>query len=680
MLLKIKLKKLFLTFLVIAIFTGILSLAYSQDTNFIDLEEPINLDLNFQQLSMEDAVKMAILNNPKISIQQALVEQKKWAIKEQKSYLYPQLYVYQDYIASNNPVSAFMMKLSQRNFNFATTNLNYPGTESNFSTRVGGNLTILDRSLYKKIDISKVELEIQKQIGKKDLYDLVQEVRKAYLDVKIAQESVLNAQASLEAAKEHYRAVELKKEHGTASKSDYLGAKVKLFSSEEEQAKAKNNLNLAWITLADIVGEDNIIGYDLTDRMQIDIPVDDIDKLVKYAYLHHPEISSVELGKDRALLELKLAKKTGAMTLKAHGEWGVDTILDDRNIARGYTAGVFLNKSIFDGGLRKAKIEQAKSDVNRMDAEIDQKYKKVKLEVVQNYLNLVNAVERHKMTNSLVEDAEESSRAYSERYAVGLSNSVEVENAQLKLSNARLLRTHALYDLNLAAINLQQSIGMPLSHMLTGLSILIIQDNPAKKVEPSSVQPEIKEDTSSDQVDFNLQEKSFEGSSLKQEEENYTEEVDTKMDNSVEEDKNAFKNETVNTKSYIIEIKPDDSGLIKPDDSYQKEIMINDQDKNIEKKENLDFEINEEPKKPDSSMTGSLNVTVSEENVMENTDKSNSGGLSENYNSNKTPDNDNDVNVIIQITSDLRMIEVPISNETKYNYKKTENNMTQADK
>ena len=440
-----------------------------------ELADPdvLTMDIKVQELSMNDAIRIAVLNNPQIKIEEANIEQKKWAIKENQSYLYPQLYVYQDFMASNNPVQAFMMQLNQRNFNMTAGNLNYPGTECNFSTRVGGTFNILDRSIYKKVSLSKLELEIQRQIGKKALFDLVRDVRKSYLDVQVAKEQVNNANANLDYAKAHLKAVTDKKDQGTASKSDYLGAKAKVSAAEENLTRAKNGLNLSWINFADLLGDDSVVGYDLIDRMSDDYPVDDIDKLVKYSFLHRPEIQEVETSKEKAVTNLKLAKSTGALTLKAHGAWGVDTILDDRNIARSYTAGVFLNKSLFDGGLRKSKIKQAQANIDKRDAEIDQIYKKIKLEVVQNYLSLVNAQDRLKKTNDLVSDAEESLRAYNERYLVGLSNSVEVESAQSKLSDARILRTHSLYDLKMAVINLQRSMGIPLSDILLDKGLVV---------------------------------------------------------------------------------------------------------------------------------------------------------------------------------------------------------------
>lgn len=495
--------------------TGSLLPVFAEEFDFIGINDTFVPDSISGKLSMSDAIKMAIVNNPKVVIERANIEEKIWSVDESKSYLYPQIYVKQDFIASNNPVQAFMMRLGQRNFNIGTANLNYPGSEANFSTRIGAKLTLIDRKIYSDIDIKKAELELQKQIGKAAIFDLVKEVRKAFLDVQFAKERVGNAQSNLDAANEHFKAVTSKKEVGMASKSDFLGAKVSLSNAKEGLVKSKNDLNLAWITFADLLGDDNVVGQDLDDRMNSDYTVDSVDKLVKYSFLHRPEIAEVELSKDKSLKNLKLAKRTGSMTLDVLGEWGVDTILDDKNIARSYTAAVFLNKPLFDGGLRRSKIRKAQAGIDKSDARIDQVYRQIKLEVVQSYLSFVNSKERLTMTNDLVADAEESFRAYTERFSVGLSNSVEVENAQAKLSDARLLRAHALYDLKFAVISLQRAMGMSIEDILLYKGLLIqdqvkleppvpleekpvkINDNDMKEIElPSPVKEEIQPSSS----------------------------------------------------------------------------------------------------------------------------------------------------------------------------------------
>lgn len=468
---KLGMKKTFILCLLLSIITLIAIPAYSAEPQLFKLDEPLKVDLQVHQLSMQDAIKLALLNNPTVRIEELKLQEKHWDIKENQSYLYPQVYVGQDFVVSNNPVQAFMIKLNQRNLAFSPGTINNPGTESNFATRIGGDWSLLDREQYKKVDLSKLELEIQKQLGREDLDKLVFNVRKAYYDVKLAQSRLEAANSNHSYANAHFKLVNEKKEVGSANKGELLGAKAQLSVARESVSNAKNTLNLSWITLSDILGEDEVVGYDLVDEMKNSYSIDAVDNLVKYAYLHRPDIAAVDNTKKKSVINLKLAKASGALTIKAHGEWGVDTILDDRDIAQSFTAGVFLRKPIFDGGLRRAKIKKAESEISRREAEIEQVYSKAKVEVVQNYLAFKNAEERLSMTNDVVSDSEESLRAYNERYSAGLSSNVEVESAASKLANSRMLRTHAIYDLNVSFISLQKAIGMPLQDLLSSGNI-----------------------------------------------------------------------------------------------------------------------------------------------------------------------------------------------------------------
>lgn len=460
----------------IPLFTNVYP-CFADELTLFNLTEPLKAELTFNKLSMEDAIKLALLNNPKVTYETANLESKKWSIKENKSYLFPQLSVQQSFVASDNPVQAFMIQLSQRNFNLGGTNLNYPGTEANFSTRIRLDQVLLDRKLYKKVDISKLEYEIQQQIGKKELQTLVFHTRKAYIDVQLMQQRVMNAKQLLEYARVHYDAVKHQKQVGSTSKSQLLSAKTLLEQREESLSKAQNDLNLAWIVLADLVGDESIVGYDLTESLAKNYSIDDVDILVRYAYLHRPEIANVELHKKKSVKEYTLAELSNSLTLSTTASWGVDTILDDCEIARSYTVGVFLDKNLFDGGLKKAKVKKAKANVSSHNALIDMTYKDVRLNVIRHYLSFKNAQERVDMTNSIIADAEESLRSYNERFKVGLSSNVDVEAAQAKLSQSLLIRTDALYDLKSAYISLQRSLGVSISDIIENKPLCFTDDS-----------------------------------------------------------------------------------------------------------------------------------------------------------------------------------------------------------
>ncbi|MEW5820144.1 MAG: TolC family protein [Cyanobacteriota bacterium] len=669
------LKRLLLVFLFSIALIINCNIAKAQDTNFIDINQPLSVDSSLKKISMSDAIKLALLNNPKVSIEEALVDEKKWAIKEEKSYLYPQFYVYQDFSVSNSPLHALVFELQQRDHVSLNYDMNNPGTKSNFSTRIGGQVTILDRALYNRIDIKELEFEIQKQIGRKEVYDLVSSVRKAFLDLQISKEKVSNAQANISFIKEHFKAVSNKKDQGQASKSDFLGAKVKLATAEEKLAIAKNNLNLAWISFADIVGDDNVIGYDLVDDMKSNYSVDDIDKLVKYSYLHRPEVASIEKYKEKAVLDLNLAKKTGAMTINAHGDWGLDTIFDDSKLARSFIAAVYLKKSIFDGGLRRSKIKQAKAQVSKRDAEIDQIYRQIKVEVVQNYLSLMNASERLTMTDSLVEDAEESLRAYNERYVVGLSNNVEVESAQAKLSDARILKAHALYDYKLSVVNLQRSIGMPLSAILDGKGLSVFEPPSVLPAQSEVHMPENQQEKEQIQISPESEPNLFE----------------------TQPEKNIFELKPKIEEKNIFEINPDEADFINKDNFIRTEEPDNELQPSEEEKllpqelpeseesfqpsEEGDVLPQESPASEESAQPSDEEKSVPDE-IKETDEPLQKSDLNENNTqSSKILENElkvEEINVkqetakepfantetIIQITPDLKMIKVPLESES----------------
>ena len=81
------------------------------------------------------------------------------------------------------------------------------------------------------------------------------------------------------------------------------------------------------------------------------------------------------------------------------------------------------------------------------------------LEVEQNYLELKEAEERITATSKLVEQALENLRTAEGRYNAGVGSAIEITDAQVMLSSARITNIQALYDYNCSLTRLQRAMG-----------------------------------------------------------------------------------------------------------------------------------------------------------------------------------------------------------------------------
>ena len=101
----------------------------------------------------------------------------------------------------------------------------------------------------------------------------------------------------------------------------------------------------------------------------------------------------------------------------------------------------------------------AEAAVDEAQANLDLLNDAATTESEQYYLALRASQERVDATSKLVQQAEENLNLAEKQYTAGVNSVIEVTDAQLTLSNARITRIQALFDYNSSAIHLKRAMG-----------------------------------------------------------------------------------------------------------------------------------------------------------------------------------------------------------------------------
>jgi outer membrane protein TolC len=104
-------------------------------------------------------------------------------------------------------------------------------------------------------------------------------------------------------------------------------------------------------------------------------------------------------------------------------------------------------------------VEQARATSDAAQATLEQLTETMMLEVEQNYLSLKEAEERIGAATKLVEQSEQALTLAEKQYIAGIGSTIEVTDAQLTLSNARITKIQALYDYNCNLARLKRAMG-----------------------------------------------------------------------------------------------------------------------------------------------------------------------------------------------------------------------------
>jgi outer membrane protein TolC len=114
---------------------------------------------------------------------------------------------------------------------------------------------------------------------------------------------------------------------------------------------------------------------------------------------------------------------------------------------------------LWDGGITRARVRQARADISSAQARIDAARDRVTEEVRTSLVDLEEATERRRAATANTTQAREALRIAQVRYTAGLAPNVEVTDAQVALTQARSNEVNAAYDYLASLANLNRGLG-----------------------------------------------------------------------------------------------------------------------------------------------------------------------------------------------------------------------------
>ena len=118
-----------------------------------------------------------------------------------------------------------------------------------------------------------------------------------------------------------------------------------------------------------------------------------------------------------------------------------------------------LNVPIFDGFYKKAKVDQSKVEIAKTSNTIAQLTNGINLELSQARTQYVNAIKTLELQGKSVKLAESIYNTTAIKFKEGVGSSFEMITAESDLTTAKTNYLNALYDLSVAKINLDKTLG-----------------------------------------------------------------------------------------------------------------------------------------------------------------------------------------------------------------------------
>ncbi len=295
---------------------------------------------------------------------------------------------------------------------------------------------------------SAEDVEIQKQ-------DTVRFVREGYYNLALNNRLVQVSQQALDRALVNLRSAKGFFDVGTQPKSSVTRAEVDVATGQLDLITAVNNVNIARLVLNQLMGIPINTPTEISDNLAYQHVEFEPKNLLNEAFARRPEYRQIKARYEQADYTVKQQFRNFFPNVTAQGTYG--SARSDMNEA--YSYGLTLNWTIFDGGGKIALYKQAQARRDAALARVRDQELTIWQQVERAYVTVQQAEEAIGAAEKGVESADENFRLSQGRFDAGVANIIELTDAQLALTNAQATVARALAAYRIAIAQLERFLG-----------------------------------------------------------------------------------------------------------------------------------------------------------------------------------------------------------------------------
>ncbi len=409
------------------------------------------------KLSLRDAVARALdYNLGTVGLTSAIAQAHGQAIVS-RSALLPNLNSTLSETVQQTDLKAFGFKLSTPFPGFSIPAV--VGPFNYFALRAHLTQTVGDLTALNNYRSSQDVLRANQFFGQdaKDLVVLA--AGGAYLQVIAAQARVVSARAQLATANDLLQQTSQQRAVGLVAQIDVNKNQVQVLTQQQRLATLQNDLAKQKINLARITGLPPNENYELTDDLPFaDAPPLAEEEAVQQALSQRPDIKAAEAQIHAAERTLSAARAERLPTLSLSADYGVIGTNPAQSHGTFSVAGT-LRVPIWQGGRTEGDIEQANAALSQRRAELEDARSRVEGDVRNAFLDLKAATSQVEVARQNLDVTKQTLDLTRQRLDAGVTDTVDVSNAQASVASAELDYINAVFAHNVAKLSLARAAG-----------------------------------------------------------------------------------------------------------------------------------------------------------------------------------------------------------------------------
>ncbi len=255
---------------------------------------------------------------------------------------------------------------------------------------------------------------------------------------------------------------------GRGLKSDTLRSFVAVENLRSSVSYLKNRMEVSSMELKRLIGLDEPIDIVLTDQLEIGNSQGEfyqVEEALQIAEQNRNDLHVQQLAIDYQQNKLKVAQAGLLPELSLIGQYQVQAQADNLKFSqyalpRTSFLGLRLSVPIFNGNRTKSQISQARIKARQEEIRLSDLKDEVKTELATIISKWKEAVTQLGIQETTVKSAELNHQIIDDRFKNGLGSRLELTDAELALTQAKINYLNAVYNLRMLHVSLQHALGL----------------------------------------------------------------------------------------------------------------------------------------------------------------------------------------------------------------------------
>ena len=420
---------------------------------------PFCADAQSQVITLEQALEIAMSENVSVKVADLEIKRTEYAKKGAYAALYPQI-----------DLTGSYQRTIKKQVMYMTMNGQSMGIEVGKSNTINAGasaaMPVVNAQLWGSLKLSALDVELAVEKARSSRLEMVTQVKNAYYAVLMAEEAFSVYKEVYENAVLNLEETQKKFDAQKTSEFELVRAKTSVANAVPNVYNAESSVILALWQLKAVLGVDLDMDLDVAGKLE------DHSQQMFYDIHQHDSVSldnnstmkQLAIQMEQLAQNIKLQKFANIPSLALAFNFSYMSMADDISFKEFpwtpySTVGLSLNIPIFAGGKRYQAIRQAKNQHQQVQLQVENTERQLKIAIRQS----LNSMEMNMKSYYAAQTAEESAqKAYdiaAASYKLGRGTLLDLNDAQLALTQSQLAKSQAVYNFLSAKSQLEQTLG-----------------------------------------------------------------------------------------------------------------------------------------------------------------------------------------------------------------------------